>query len=60
MKTEKEIRDEIKACEKTKENYRIAYKNGKIPKDVYKSEAIQCESMASALLWVLGENDRYD
>lgn len=60
MKTEKEVREEIEACKKTIQNYRNAYKQSKIPKEVLKSELIQNESMIAALRWVLGENDRYD
>jgi hypothetical protein len=60
LKTEKEIRHEIEATKKTIENYRNAYKNSEIPRDVMKSQILDCSSTIATLLWVLGENDRYD
>lgn len=60
MKTEQEIRDEIEANERTINNYQNAYKEGKIPFDVLKSKATECQATNAALSWVLGENDRYD
>jgi predicted transcriptional regulator len=60
MKTEQEIKDEIEATKRTIENYRNAYKSGRISREVLKSQLIDCESTIHALMWVLGENDRYD
>jgi len=60
LKTETEIREEIEALNITDDNYRKAYKKGKIPEDVLKSELLQNSSMRLALEWALGENDRYD
>ncbi|WP_242858871.1 hypothetical protein [Clostridium botulinum] len=60
IKTEKEIREEIECCKKTIDNYKKAYKEKKIPKDVLKSTLLECENSILALKWVLGENDRYD
>lgn len=34
MKTEKEIREEIESTNRSKDNYRKAYEDKKIPKDV--------------------------
>lgn len=60
MKTETEIREEIKATKKTIDNYRKAYNKSKIPKEVFTSQSIDCSATIDALRWVLGENDRYD
>ena len=60
MKTENEIRDEIKACEATIKNFKNAYKNGLVHKKIYISKKEECVNMILALKWVLGENDRYD
>lgn len=60
MKNENEIKDEIKAINKTMVIYRKAYKNEKIPKDVFKQQLADCMATLDTLKWVLGENDRYD
>lgn len=60
MKTEQEIRDEIKATERTIKNYRAAYIEKKIDRDALNLYLIDCGSTIDALRWVLGENDRYD
>lgn len=60
LKTEKEIRNEIEACDNTIKNYKNAYKKKEISKRILKSELLQSESMKFALKWVLDENDRYD
>lgn len=60
MKTENEIRDEIKACETTIKNFSNAYKNGIVDKKLYIFKKEECNNMILALKWVLGENDRYD
>ena len=60
MKSENEIKDEIKATNKTIANYRKAYKNGEIHKDILKQQLADCTATLDALKWVLGKNDRYD
>lgn len=60
MKTESQIREELKATQETLKNYNKAYQEGKISLEVLSSETIDCTSTIDALLWVLGENDRYD
>lgn len=60
MKTEKEIREEIEATKRTKDNYRKAYNEKKIPKDVFLSQLVDLNATIDTLKWVLGENDRYD
>jgi|GEM_PF-5161643 len=60
MKSEKEIREEIEATKRTMSNYRKAFKEGKITKDILKSNILDCNATVDALRWVLGENDRYD
>lgn len=60
LKSEEEIRKEIQATYKAIENYRNAYKNKKIPKDVLEYQLTDCLATIDALKWVLGENDRYD
>ena len=60
MKTEQEILDEIKANERTIENYQQAYSDNKIPFEVLKTEHISTTATIQTLKWVLGENDRYD
>lgn len=60
MKAKEEIQSEIEATNRTIENYRNAYKNKEIPKDVFRYQVIDCQATVSALKWVLGENDRYD
>lgn len=60
MKTEKEIREEIEASQRTIGNYRKAYKDGKIPKESLEHALIDNQSTIATLRWVLGENDRYD
>lgn len=60
MKIEKEILDEIEATKRTIDNYKNAYKNGKITKEILKTQITDCSATIDALRWVLGENDRYD
>ncbi|WP_143314752.1 hypothetical protein [Clostridium sp. HBUAS56017] len=60
MKPEKEIQEEIEATQRTIQNYRNAYKEGKIPKDVLETQLIDCSATIGALRWVLGKNERYD
>lgn len=60
MKTEKEIREEIEASKRTINNHQEAYKQGKIPKEALDYAVNDNHSTISTLLWVLGENDRYD
>lgn len=60
MKTEEEVRNEIQLSKNTIANYRNAYKNGKISKDVLYSNVIDCNATIAALKWVLEENDRFD
>lgn len=60
MKTEKEIREEIEATKRTKDNYRKAYEEQKIPKDVLMNQIVYLNATVNTLEWVLGENDRYD
>lgn len=60
MKTEKEIREEIKATIRTEEIYKKAYELKKIPKDVFINQIETMNATINALKWVLGENDRYD
>lgn len=60
MKTEKEIREEIEATNRTKDNYIKAYEDKKIPKDVLVSKLIDLNTTIDTLSWVIGENDRYD
>lgn len=60
MKLKKEIQEEIKATERTIKNYRDAYKEGKIPKDVLKTQLIDCSATIDALRWVLSKNEKYD
>ena len=60
MKSEKEIREEIKATEKTIENYRNAYKRGDISFKNLREQLIDTGATIQTLRWVLGENDRYD
>lgn len=60
LKTEREIRDEIEATNKTIKNYRQEFKNGKIDKEILKTQIADCTATIDALKWVLGENDRYD
>lgn len=60
LKTEKEIRDEIEATNRTIKNYKDAYKKGKIDKEILESQIIDCIATIDALKWVLGENNRYD
>lgn len=60
MKTENEIRGELESTKRTIENYRNAYKQKKITKDILKNQLTDCEATIQSLLWVLGENDRYD
>lgn len=60
MKTEKEIREEIEATKRTKDNYRKAYEEQKIPKDVLINQITYLNATINTLEWVLGENDRYD
>lgn len=60
MKKESEIRDEIEATKKTIENYKVAYKNGKITEDILENQLTDCSATIDTLKWVLGENDRYN
>ena len=60
MKTEEQIRDEIEATNQAIANYRNAYKDKKISKNILKIHISACYATLSALSWVLGENDRYD
>lgn len=60
MKTEQEIREEIEVTKRTISDYCVTYKENKITREMYLNKLIDCESTIDALLWVLGENDRYD
>ncbi|AFQ30036.1 hypothetical protein P4493_04660 [Bacillus thuringiensis] len=60
MKTKKEIEEEIKSFENTIKNYRKAVANGKFPKEELPNIIRENQAGISALLWVLGENDRFD
>ena len=60
MKTKQEIKEEIIATQNTVQNYRKAFKNGKINKKVLKAQIADCIATIDALRWVLGENERYD
>lgn len=60
MKTEEDIRGEVEATKRTIANYRNAYKQGVITKETLRSAIVDCTATIQALLWVLGENDRYD
>lgn len=60
MKTEQEVREEIKATQRTKENVRKAYNEGKITKQSYKYQIVDLNATLETLYWVLGENDRFD
>lgn len=45
MKTVHEIQDEMRACFKTIENYKNAFHQKRIPKDVFQSVVMENESM---------------
>lgn len=60
MKTEKEIREEIRTIEREIDNYHNAYNEGAIPFSILRNVIQQNGAMVSALKWVLGENERYD
>jgi hypothetical protein len=60
MKTEQEIKEEIKAMERTINNHRNAYHERVIPKETYRYALNENNHMILALKWVLGENDRWD
>ncbi|PGF05135.1 hypothetical protein [Bacillus toyonensis] len=60
MKTKKEIEEEIVAYQNTIKNYRKSVAGGKFPKDELPNIIRENQAGISALLWVLGENDRFD
>lgn len=60
MKTEQQIRDEIQITDNAIEKYRNAYKKGKMPQEVFKSQIMDFLATKDALRWVIDENDRYD
>ncbi|MEC2463718.1 hypothetical protein P9X10_02225 [Bacillus cereus] len=60
MKTKEEIEEEIELFRNTIKNYRKAVSNGKFPKESLPSIVRENEAGISALLWVLGKNERYD
>lgn len=60
MKSREEIEREIEATKRTIANYKKAYEDKKIPKDVLTNQLIDLRATIDALKWVLGENDRYD
>ena len=60
MKTEQEVKQEIKNCETTIDNYSRAYENGKVPNEIFKQVKEEYKAIILTLKWVLGENDRYD
>ncbi|MFE8095447.1 hypothetical protein [Bacillus toyonensis] len=49
MKTVHEIQDEMRACFKTIENYKNAFHEKRIPKDVFQSVVMENESMILSL-----------
>lgn len=60
MKTEEEIRAEIVSLEATIVNYREAHKNGEIDREHLRLKVRENNNVILGLLWVLGENDRFD
>lgn len=60
MKSKNDILTEIESTERTIENYKEAYKNGRIPKEILEYNLIECKAAIATLSWVLGENDRWD
>ncbi|WP_144537450.1 hypothetical protein [Bacillus thuringiensis] len=60
MTAEQEIRDKIKDLDTNENTIRDSYKQGKIDRQVFRSELLQNSSQISALKWVLVENDRFD
>ncbi|EJT5937300.1 hypothetical protein N2W52_002068 [Clostridium perfringens] len=60
MKSKSEILKEIELTKRTIKNYKEAYKNGKISKDILEYNLIDCKATLEALSWVLEENDRWD
>lgn len=60
MKTAAEVREELAATEKTLENVEEAYRNQKIPEEVWREMQLECQATIGTLHWVLGNHDRYD
>jgi len=60
MKTKEEIQEEIQASHRTDANYRKAYKQGKITKDILVLKLEENMTIRLTLEWVLGNNDRFD
>lgn len=60
MKTEEEIRNEIKALETTVSNYREAFETGEIDREYLRLKVRENNNIMVGLLWVLGENERFD
>lgn len=60
MKTEEEIRAEITSLEATILNYRNAHENGEIDQELLRLKVRENNNIMVGLLWVLGENERFD
>lgn len=60
MKTEKEIKEEIDATERSKNNFVEAYKDRRIDKRTLEYKLHEYDTTLLVLSWVLGENDRFD
>jgi hypothetical protein len=60
MKTKQEIKDEIYATMRSKDNFVEAFRNGKIDKRTLEYKLHEYETTILTLSWVLGEIDRWD
>lgn len=60
IKTLIEIKEEILNIEKTIDNYRNAFKEGKIDRDTLRYHLTECGGNLTALKCVMCENERYD
>lgn len=60
MKTEEEIRKEITSLEATIVNFREAFQKGEINQEFLRLKVRENHNIMLGLLWVLGENDRFD
>lgn len=58
IKSEKEIKDELHSNQKMINIYSIAYKNGDIPIETWRTRRIDLLVTISVLKWVLGENEK--
>jgi hypothetical protein len=57
MKTEQEIKEEIKVTKVSKEKFVEAFKDGRIDKETLEYKLQQYETRLLVLNWVLDEND---